>query len=85
MAILGVSFDTPEDNRAFAEAQSFPYPLLSDLDRQTALAYGACERASDAFPRRVTYVIGADGRVEQALVTQDPGGQAGELLRGLET
>lgn len=52
MAILGVSFDTPADNRAFAEAQSFPYPLLSDLDRSVALAYGACERKSDAFPRR---------------------------------
>jgi peroxiredoxin Q/BCP len=81
--VLGISFDSVEDNRRFAEEQALPFPLLCDVDRRVGLAYRACERASDAYPRRVTYVIGPDGRIEQALATQDPGGQAAELLQRL--
>jgi peroxiredoxin Q/BCP len=82
VAVLGVSFDDAERNRAFATAQRFSFPLLCDVDRKIGLAYGACETARDAFPRRITYVIGADGKIEQAIETKDAGGQAAELMRG---
>lgn len=78
-----MSFDTIADNRAFAEAQGLPFPLLCDVERRVGLAYGACERASDAFPRRITYVIGPDARIERAIETRDPGGQALALEREL--
>jgi peroxiredoxin len=81
--VLGVSFDTVEDNRRFAEEQGFPFPLLCDVRREAGLAYRACDTAQDAWPRRVTYVIGRDGRIEQALETKDPGAQAGELAEQL--
>ncbi len=81
--MLGASFDAAEANRSFAEAQGFPFPLLCDTDRALALAYRAASSADDAFPRRVTYVIGADGRIEQGLETKDPGAQAGVLLESL--
>ncbi len=81
--MLGVSFDPPEVNRAFAEAQGFPFRLLSDTDRRVALAYGAADSADDAFPRRRTYLIDAAGRIEHALDTRDPGAQASDLLREL--
>jgi hypothetical protein len=44
------------------------------------LAYKACENKDDAYPRRITYVIGPDARIEQAIDTKDAGGQAAELL-----
>jgi peroxiredoxin Q/BCP len=78
--VLGVSFDTVEDNRFFATAQGYEFPLLCDVDRKIGLAYHACDSASDEYPRRITYVIGADGRIEQAIATKDPGGQADALL-----
>ena len=81
--ILGVSFDSPEDNRAFAEKYDFPFRLLSDTDRSIALAYGACEGPGDQYPRRTTFVIGTGGEVEQAIDTQDPKGQADALLASL--
>ncbi len=31
--ILGASFDTPEENKAFAEKFDFPFPLLCDTKR----------------------------------------------------
>lgn len=81
--ILGISFDTPAANRAFAEKFSFPFPLLSDTTRQVGLAYRACDSASARTARRYTYVIGPDGRIEQAIDTRDPAGQAEALLRAL--
>ena len=83
MHVLGVSFDSVEANARFAAQQSFSYPLLSDTDRSIALAFGAAESTSDAYPHRFTYVIGTDGKLEQVIHTKDPGGQAAELLAKL--
>ncbi len=80
MSVFGISFDQPAENKAFAEKFDFPYPLLCDTDRSTGLAYGACDKASDAYPRRLTFVISPEGKIEEAIDTKDPGGQADELL-----
>ena len=80
MAVLGISFDTPEANRAFAEKHGYDFPLLCDTGREVGLAYGACDSVQDAYARRYTYVIGTDGRIEQAIDTSDPKGQASALL-----
>ncbi len=61
---MGVSFDTPEENKAFAEKFSFNFPLLCDTDRRMGLDYGACDDASAANARRVGVLIGPDGRVK---------------------
>ena len=81
--VLGISFDTPAQNLAFAEKFGFPFRLLSDSTRSVALAYGAAESARDAYPRRLTFVIGPDGRLERAIETADPAAQAAELLQSL--
>ncbi len=62
-----MSFDTEAKNRAFAEKYNFPFRLLCDTDRKIGLAYGACDSAEDRTPRRITYVIGPDGRIAQAI------------------
>ena len=80
---MGASFDTVEENRAFAEKFDFPYPLLCDTDRALGLAYKACEDAGDGYARRNTYVISPEGKIEQAIETSDPEGQAAELLSTL--
>ena len=70
-----------EENKAFAEKFGYTFRLLSDHDRKAGLAYKACDSASDRYARRYTYVIGPDGRIEQAIDTKDPGGQADALLK----
>jgi peroxiredoxin Q/BCP len=69
---MGVSFDTPDDNRKFAEKFSFPFPLLCDVDRQIGLAYGAADSEKDEYARRIAYVIDEDGKVAQAHPKVDP-------------
>jgi len=80
MAVLGISFDSAAENRAFAEKFGYTFPLLCDVERKVGLAYGACKSAKDRYAARLTYVIGPDGKVEQAIDTKDPGGQAKALL-----
>jgi peroxiredoxin Q/BCP len=58
-----VSFDTAEENRAFAEKFSFNFPLLCDTERKMGLAYGAADSPSDAKARRVGVVVGPHGGV----------------------
>ena len=62
--ILGVSFDTLEENKAFGEKFGFNFPLLSDTDRRLGLAYGACDDAKSPNARRVGVIIGPDGKVK---------------------
>ena len=75
-----MSFDSVAKNKAFAEKYDFPFPLLSDTERKMGLAYEAAENTDDQYARRYTYVIGPDGRIEHAIDTKDPGGQATALL-----
>jgi len=77
--VLGVSYDTPEKNRAFAEKNALPFPLLSDSNHDVAKAVGA-SRAVIPFAKRVSYLVGADGMVLKAYPTVDPATHAEEVL-----
>ena len=52
-----MSFDTVDENKAFAEKFSFPFPLLCDVDRALGIAYQACDSADAGHARRVSYLI----------------------------
>lgn len=84
MRVFGVSFDTVEENAAFAAKHDFPYSLLCDTERALGLAYRACSSKIDPYPNRITYVVGPDGTIEQAIETASPGAQAAEILASLE-
>ncbi len=58
-----MSFDSIEDNAAFAAAEGFQYDLWSDVDRVLALYYGAATSADQAFASRKTYVLDEQGRL----------------------
>lgn len=80
---MGTSFDTVEENRAFAEKFKYPFPLLCDVDREIGLAYGACDKPTAASARRITYVIGPDGKIKQAHPTVSARTHPHELLATL--
>jgi len=63
VVVLGASFDTPEENRAFAEKFSFPYKLLS-VKAADGVAWGAAESASQGNAKRIAYLLSPDGTVE---------------------
>jgi peroxiredoxin Q/BCP len=61
-----MSFDTPAEQKRFADEQGFPYRLLCDTDRSVGAAYeavrGPDEKYPD-FPRRITYLIDPAGTI----------------------
>ena len=71
-AILGVSFDSAADNKAFAEKFSFGYPLLCDTNRAMGLAYGAAdEPGTGGYAQRIGIIIGPDGTLLEVSSTID--------------
>ena len=64
--VLGVSFDSADENMAFAKKFGFPFPLLCDTERQIGMAYGACEAKDAANAKRIGYMIDPSGKVKKA-------------------
>lgn len=60
-----MSFDSAEDNAAFAKKFGFNFPLLCDTGREIGVAYGAADDVSAKGARRVGVVIGPDGTVKE--------------------
>ena len=84
--VFGASFDTPEDNKAFAVAQRFGFHLLSDVDRQVGTAYDAVRGPDEQypdFPRRISYLIDPDGVILRSYTVTDTAGHADEVLADL--
>ena len=81
--VLGVSFDTPAENRAFAEKFAFNFPLLCDTDRKLGVAYGAADTPASTSARRVGVVIGPDGKVKEWLPKVDARSYPKEVVKRL--
>ena len=62
--IIGVSFDTPADNKKFAEKNSFNFPLTCATDRPIGTASGANVDPQKGA-QRVGVVIDRDGKIKE--------------------
>lgn len=69
--MLGISFDSIDENRKFREKFAFPFRLLCDIDRKIGLAYGACKDAKDTYAKRIGYLIDTTGEIKKAYPTVD--------------
>jgi peroxiredoxin Q/BCP len=83
IVVLGVSFDPPEDNAAFAKKFDFPFALLCDTDRKVALVYGACDNPKAAYAERISYLIDEHGSILRVYPQVDPRVHAAEVLADL--
>lgn len=79
--VLGVSFDTVQENAAFADKFKFPYPLLCDTERVIGMSYGACGSAKDEYAKRIAYIIGPDGTIRHAFPKVDPKSHPADVLK----
>jgi thioredoxin-dependent peroxiredoxin len=86
--ILGVSFDTPEDNRRFAERYGFPFRLLSDVDRSVGEQYETKrhpDERSPESPKRRTYLIDPHGIIRKAYRVTEVNEHPDEVLEDLRS
>jgi peroxiredoxin Q/BCP len=71
LTVLGISPDSPAKLAKFREKESLAFPLLSDPDRSVLQAYGAYGEKMMYGKKSVgvirsTFVVGADGKIEEA-------------------
>jgi peroxiredoxin Q/BCP len=75
--ILGLSADDLETQGKFAESLKVPFPLVADPEGTAIKAYGVW---NEGRAKRVTFVIGGDGKVIavfEGTDALDPGGALG--------
>lgn len=82
-SVFGASFDTQDENKAFADKFDFPFKLLCDTDRSVGMAYGACDAADAGYANRIAYLIGPDGTVVKAYHQVAPAKHPGQVLEDL--
>jgi alkyl hydroperoxide reductase subunit AhpC len=58
--LLAISADSPFSHAAFAKAQGFAFPLLSDIHRAVIRAYGVLDEARNVAWRS-TFIVDRDG------------------------
>jgi peroxiredoxin Q/BCP len=66
-AVLGVSVDSVDSKKGFAEENNLPFPVLADAGKEVTKAYGALTSYPQYklfdIARRDTYIIDPQGRV----------------------
>ena len=61
--VFGISADKLEDNKKFAADLGLDFALLSDVDAKVINQYGGTMEQYAGLAKRVTYVVGKDGRI----------------------
>jgi thioredoxin-dependent peroxiredoxin len=69
VAVVGVSCDSVDEQCAFAEKYSLPFPLVADSSKAVATAFDVLRPSGRA--RRVTFFIGADGKIQEIVDSSD--------------
>lgn len=72
-----------EKNRQFAEKFGFNFPLLCDTDRTIGMAYGAADDPSAGTAKRISYLIGPDGKIRKAYPKVNAAAHPEEVLKDL--
>jgi thioredoxin-dependent peroxiredoxin len=80
--VVGVSTDSVERHRAFAERHAFPFILLADTDGALATAFGVFRGGLAA---RSTFVLDHDLHVRRTFHEVTPRGHAQNVLNFLRT
>jgi len=89
VVVLGVSADTVKSHAKFTDKFQLPFPLISDPDAVVTKAFGAWGEKVFMGRKyqgihRVTFLIGADGRIARVWDLVKPESHAAEVLEALK-
>jgi peroxiredoxin Q/BCP len=87
--VLGVSFDDTASHRRFIDKFQLPFPLLSDVEKAAAQAYGVYKQKSMYGKtfwgiERTTFLIDKQGVVRNIFPKVKPDGHSREVLQALD-
>ena len=75
-AVFGISVDSPFVTSRFRAEEKIPFPILSDFNRTVSRDWGVLYEEFHGFrgiSKRSAFVIGTDGKVSYAWVSEDAG------------
>ncbi|MGO8701371.1 MAG: peroxiredoxin [Limisphaerales bacterium] len=72
VTVIGVSRDSAKSHKEFIFKYDLNFPLLADTSGDIAKAYGAQMGDNDKMDRRVSFLIGLDGRIVHITDSPDP-------------
>ena len=84
--ILGVSADTSQSHRTFAEKYHLPFSILADPDHHIIDAYGVKKIPLLGYASRVTFIIDRQGIVRKVITdarTKDHDQQVLAFIKGM--
>jgi thioredoxin-dependent peroxiredoxin len=82
--VIGISSQSSESHKAFANHHNLPYILLSDVEGAVRKLYGVASTLG-VVPGRVTFVIDKEGVIKYLYSSQlQPARHAEEALRALQ-
>jgi peroxiredoxin Q/BCP len=70
--VVGVSFDGKESHKRFIFKYNLNFPLLADTSGAIADAYGARVEEDKKMDRRISFLIGLDGKILHVTDSPDP-------------
>jgi peroxiredoxin Q/BCP len=87
--LLGISPDTPQSQKKFADKFDLPFTLLADADKKIASAFGVMKEKNMYGKKvmgvaRTTFIIGPDGKIQHIFENVKPQGHAEEVLAYLK-
>lgn len=87
--VIGVSLDSVESHKAFADKYNLGLTLLSDPEHKVIEAYGAWDPAKENQPdtiatKRNTYIIDPAGNIAKTYENVDPKTHAAEIIADLK-
>jgi peroxiredoxin Q/BCP len=83
VAVIGVSHDTPEAQKAFKEKYHLPFTLVADVDQSASRAFGVPNMAPTQLAHRSAYLI-RDGKIVYTDYVGTTDKQAETILKVLD-
>jgi peroxiredoxin Q/BCP len=81
--VVGISTDGKKSHKKFAFKNNLPFPLLADGSGQIADTYGAQSGGFNKLDRRVSFLIGLNGRILRINNSPDPSVQLREMATSI--
>ena len=81
--VVGVSVDTVESHRKFAEKNGLNFPLVSDNDKQISKTYGVLSQDGSKADR-MTFIINKEGKITKIFTNVDVTKHTHEVIDALK-
>ena len=84
--ILGISLDDVESHKEFSEKYSLPYPILADMEKESAVDYGVLGKfMMMTITKRESFIIDPDGVIVKHYKNVDPDKHTDEVIEELKS